>query len=87
MSHGHNGTPLHHFKQGDRITIIKLDIQGTMKRRLLDLGFVPGAIVNVLKRSPLGDPTAFRVSHTTVALRKEECSNIFGELIVGDLNE
>lgn len=30
-----------------------------MRRRLLDLGFVPGSIVEVITKSPLGDPVAF----------------------------
>jgi ferrous iron transport protein A len=48
---------------------------------LLDLGFVAGAIVEVIRKSPLGDPIAFRVSQTTIALRKEESSQIEGMLI------
>ena len=49
-----------------------------MKRRLLDLGFIPGATIKVLQRSPLGDPVAYQVSNTTIALRKEESSLFSG---------
>ena len=63
--------------------IQELRLEGVMRRRLLDLGFVKGAEVLVLQRSPLGDPMAFRVSDTTVALRIEESSKIMGELIGG----
>ncbi|AYA75862.1 ferrous iron transport protein A [Bacillus sp. Y1] len=66
---------------GDAVRITHLDINGVMRRRLLDLGFVPGAIVTVLRKSPLGDPIAFRVSQTTIALRKEESTKIEGELV------
>jgi ferrous iron transport protein A len=52
-----------------------------MRRRLLDLGFVAGALVEVIRKSPLGDPIAFRVSQTTIALRREESSRIEGELV------
>ncbi|WP_199426131.1 FeoA family protein [Thermaerobacillus caldiproteolyticus] len=69
---------------GERFRIEKLDIEGTMKRRLLDLGFVPGCEVTVLQKSPLGDPTAYKVSNTTIALRIEESSNIYGERIRDD---
>ncbi|MEH7109666.1 FeoA family protein [Bacillus sp. JJ1764] len=62
------------------MTSIHLD--GVMRRRLLDLGFVAGAFVEVIRKSPLGDPIAFRVSQTTIALRKEESSKIEGELII-----
>ncbi|MGJ7921843.1 FeoA family protein [Neobacillus sp. LXY-4] len=68
-------------QKGDLIKIEHMSIQGVMRRRLLDLGFVPGAIVEVGRKSPLGDPTAFRVSNTTIALRMEESQKIFGELI------
>lgn len=69
-------------EEGERFRIVKLDIQdGTMKRRLLDLGFVPGCKISVLQKSPLGDPTAYRVSNTTIALRKEESDHIYGERI------
>lgn len=68
-------------QQGERFRITTLNIEGTMKRRLLDLGFVPGSEITVLQKSPLGDPTAYRVSHTTIALRKEESDHIYGERI------
>jgi ferrous iron transport protein A len=69
-------------KPGERFRIAKLDINDAiMKRRLLDLGFVPGCEVTVLQKSPLGDPTAYRVFQTTVALRKEESDHIYGERI------
>lgn len=68
-------------QQGERFRITTLKIEGTMKRRLLDLGFVPGSEITVLQKSPLGDPTAYRVSHTTIALRKEESDHIYGERI------
>ncbi|MNN99258.1 ferrous iron transport protein A [compost metagenome] len=54
-----------------------------MRRRLLDLGFVPQNEVEVLQRSPLGDPIAFRVNNTTIALRKEESSLIYGTITGG----
>lgn len=66
---------------GESVRIIDLKIYGVMRRRLLDLGFVPGAIVKILRKSPLGDPIAFRVCQTTIALRKEESMNIEGELM------
>jgi ferrous iron transport protein A len=68
-------------KIGNVIRITSMNIDGVMRRRLLDLGFVPGAVVEVIRKSPLGDPMAFRVSQTTIALRKEESMRIEGELV------
>ncbi|MFO7262533.1 MAG: iron transporter FeoA [Bacillaceae bacterium G1] len=70
--------PLSDMKPGEQWVITELTIQGTMRRRLLDLGFIPGATVKMLRRSPLGDPAAFMVNRTVIALRKEESSQIFG---------
>ena len=72
---------LDHGEIGNLIKITSLNLDGVMRRRLLDLGFVQGALVEVIRKSPLGDPIAFRVSQTTIALRKEESSKIKGELI------
>ncbi|MBH0157157.1 MAG: FeoA family protein [Bacillota bacterium] len=72
---------LYDAKIGSFIRITSIDLEGVMRRRLLDLGFVRGAVVEVIRRSPLGDPMAFRVSQTTIALRKEESQRIEGELV------
>jgi ferrous iron transport protein A len=68
-------------EKGNLIQITSLNLDGVMRRRLLDLGFVTGAIVEVIRKSPLGDPIAYRVSQTTIALRKEESSRIEGVLM------
>ncbi|GGE18894.1 iron transporter FeoA [Marinithermofilum abyssi] len=73
--------PLAEAKPGQFFRIHRLSLDGTMRRRLLDLGFIPGAEVKVLQKSPLGDPMAFLVANTTIALRKEESAQIYGEII------
>jgi len=50
--------------------------RGAERRRLLDLGFVPGTQVEVEMVSPGGDPTAYRVRDTVVALRREQANLI-----------
>ncbi|ANA81365.1 FeoA family protein [Paenibacillus vortex V453] len=75
---------LQHLQQatlGERFLIEKVDIRGEHKRRLLDLGFVPGSVIEVLKASPLGDPTSYRVAGTVIALRKEESQLIWGKVM------
>jgi ferrous iron transport protein A len=48
-----------------------------LERRLLELGFVEGARVEVLHEGPLGrDPIAVRVNDTTIALRRREAMAI-----------
>lgn len=50
--------------------------RGPERRRLLDLGFVPGTEVLAEMKSPGGDPTAYRVHGTLIALRKEQAGLI-----------
>lgn len=40
-------------------------------RRLVEIGFVPGTVVRVERRAPLGDPTVFELRSTRLALRRE----------------
>jgi ferrous iron transport protein A len=47
-------------KKGQLIKITNILVEGVMRRSLFDLGFVPGAIVEVVRKSPLGDPIAFK---------------------------
>lgn len=68
-------------QKGNLIKITSINLDGVMRRRLLDLGFVAGAVVEVVRKSPLGDPIAFRVAQTTIALRKEESEKMEGELV------
>ncbi|GAA3842818.1 ferrous iron transport protein A [[Pseudomonas] carboxydohydrogena] len=49
-----------------------------IERRLLELGFVEGARVEVLHEGPIaGDPIAVRIDNNTVALRRREAMSIF----------
>ena len=49
---------------------------GFSARRLRELGFVPGNMVRALFRAPSGDPTAYAVCGTVIALRRSEAENI-----------
>jgi Fe2+ transport system protein FeoA len=42
----------------------------------MDLGILPGAQIQIELRSPLGDPTAYRVRGAVIALRREQASQI-----------
>ncbi|WP_458246359.1 FeoA family protein [Streptomyces sp. MAI_2237] len=43
-------------------------------RRLHDLGFTPGAVVEVVRRAPLRDPVLYRVKDYEVCLRRTEAA-------------
>lgn len=67
---------LYQLPRGTKGTVIALSASGIMRRRLMDLGFVEGTKVTVIRRSPLGDPTAYQVRGAVIALRKEEAAKI-----------
>ncbi len=55
-----------------RVLGIHPGLQGPQRRRLLDLGLVPGTVVEAELRSAGGDPVAFRIRGALIALRKEQ---------------
>lgn len=57
---------------GDRGEILKLMARDNQRRRLLDLGLIPGTTVVAKRKSPLGDPIAYLIRGTILALRREE---------------
>jgi ferrous iron transport protein A len=64
----------------NKCKIITINAEGNTRRRLMDLGFIPGTIIESVRRSPLGDPTAYLVRSSVIALRKEEADKILVNL-------
>ncbi|HPF41756.1 MAG TPA: iron dependent repressor, metal binding and dimerization domain protein [Phycisphaerae bacterium] len=66
------------LRPGERTRVIGLSAacRGQERRRLLDLGFVAGTPVEVDMVSPAGDPTAYRLRGSVVALRREQANLI-----------
>lgn len=58
------------------VKIVKNNSKGLSKQRLLDLGLVNGTKIYVLRKSFGGDPTAYLIRDTCIALRKEESDKI-----------
>ena len=56
---------------GEQATVIGISraCRGVERRRLLDLGLIPGSIIAAEMRSPAGDPTAYRIRGAMIALR------------------
>lgn len=68
--------PLNTLEIGTSCVIQELLLTGTIRRRLLDLGFCEGTEVKCIQYSPAGDPIAYMVRGTIIALRKEDACNI-----------
>jgi len=48
----------------------------SIRRRLYDLGFFEGGRVKCIGASPLGDPRAYLIRDTVIALRNKDCGEI-----------
>jgi len=65
--------------ESSRVLNLSPSLVGGERRRLLDLGIVPGTRIERDFDSMLGTPTAYRVRGATIALRKEQSDRIFVE--------
>ena len=71
--------PLSTLKAGESASVASLVTPDPLRRRLLDLGFTPGARVCCLFTAPSGDPQAFVVRNTVIALRKSDAATVLTE--------
>jgi Fe2+ transport system protein FeoA/Mn-dependent DtxR family transcriptional regulator len=71
--------PLGELPVGCRARAVEIGGSGKHQRRMLDMGFVPGAAVAVIRTAPLGDPIEYRIKGTAVALRREDANTILVE--------
>ena len=78
--------PLKELKPKDKGKIVRVGGKGSIHRRLLDMGLVTGAEVEVERVAPLGDPVEIRIKSYDLALRKGEAANIQLEIIEGALS-
>jgi len=56
---------------------LSMALRGQQRRRMLDFGIVPGTKIRAQLRSLGGDPTAYEIRGTTVALRKNQSDHIY----------
>ena len=67
------------LRPGEEAEVVALDpeLQGLTRRRLLDLGLTRGARVQAVLTNSFGDPVAYRVRGTMIALRREQTRHIW----------
>jgi len=73
-------TTLDQLPTGPRARVTTLQLTGAERRRMMDLGILPGAAIEVALENPLGDPTAYRVRGAVIALRREQARQIHVEV-------
>ena len=73
---GRMNKTLDKFNIGESGTVIKVDGERKIKRRLYDMGITNGAEIYLRKKAPLGDPIEVSVRSYELSLRKSEAACI-----------
>ena len=71
--------PMCTLKTGECATVRAITAPGSIRRRLQDIGLIPGTEIRCVGISPLGDPAAYRIRGAVIALRAEDCRGILVE--------
>ncbi len=85
LTEGHATLAELHPGQAVAVVGISSACQGRQRRRLLDLGVVPGTVIREEFRSAAGDPVAYRIRGALIALRRQQAEWIFVEPVEGDV--
>jgi ferrous iron transport protein A len=67
---------LSELKVGETGVLVALDLPESVQNHLMHMGFVPDALVTVLRRAPAGDPTVYLIDGMEIALRHETAESI-----------
>ena len=66
-------------KVGAHVKVARLNGEGAVKRRIMDMGLTKGTLVHVKKSAPLGDPIELTVRGYELSIRKAEAENVIVE--------
>lgn len=64
------------LKPGEKGIISHVGGKGALRKRLLDMGLIPGTIITVTKVAPMGDPMELNLRGYELTLRAEDAKNI-----------
>lgn len=61
---------------GTKATVVAVNGDNQITKRLMEMGIVPGVSIRVVKSAPFGDPLEIRVRGYSLAMRKSEADSI-----------
>ncbi len=70
---------LDELKPGEQATIRQIRGTSGEEVHLMELGLLPGTIVNMIKRAPMGDPIEIRVRRYHLSIRCAEARSVIVE--------
>ena len=68
---------------GEQGIVTQLGCSGALRRRIIDMGITPGALVIMRKAAPMGDPIEINVRGYELSIRRSEAR----EILLRDLTE
>ncbi len=68
--------PMSSLSLGQCGKVLDLKADGSIRRRLLDLGLVPGTDIERVMDSPIGDPICYNIRGAMIALRCHDATQI-----------
>lgn len=72
--------PLNELEVGKNAKVVSLLFEGNERRRMLDLGMIKGTLVEAVQKSPAGDPIAYFIRGTLIAIRSEDAEKCLVEV-------
>ena len=67
---------LSEIEPGSECEVTEVDLEDAAGRRMLDLGFIPGTRVRVVRRAPLGDPSLYELRGYQLCLREADSRHV-----------
>ena len=68
--------PLSGLQPGQRGKVLAVEVSGSMRGRVMEMGFTIGTVIEVVRFAPMGDPMEFKVRGAHISLRKAEAAGI-----------
>ncbi len=75
---------LKEVKVGDTCRVLKINGEGALRRRIMDMGITKNTQIYVRKVAPLGDPIELTVRGYELTIRKSEAEMVEGEPVKGE---
>lgn len=69
-------TTLNNIKRNHYAMVIRTNLTGILKRRLIDMGITPGVIIKIKRTAPLGDPIEIQLRGYELSIRRSEAKKI-----------
>lgn len=67
---------LNNIKRNHYAMVIRTNLTGILKRRLIDMGITPGVIIKIKRTAPLGDPIEIQLRGYELSIRRSEAKKI-----------